>query len=129
MHSDLLTSLVFTIKKNHAYTDANIACKICKPKVRYLYIYYVFFVFRSNCVNGTVIVLYNEILKNTHVSNTPDMVRPSFHLDCTLFMFSVRTPMVRRHILKYTQNVEIISLHILSFLKFSFTTLLCLREK
>lgn len=48
-------------KKNHAYTDANIACKIYKPKVRYLYIYYVFFVFRSNCVNGTVIVLYNEI--------------------------------------------------------------------
>lgn len=106
---------VYNKKKNHAYTDANIACKICKPKVRYLYIYYVFFVFRSNCVNGTVIVLYNEILKNTHVFNTPDMVRPSFHLYCTLFMFSVRTPMVRRHILKYTQNVEIISLHILSF--------------
>lgn len=32
-------------------------------------------------------------------------------LGYTLFMFSVRTPTVRRTILKYTQIVEIISLH------------------
>lgn len=52
---------VYNKKKNYEYIDVNIVCKICKLKVCYLYIYYVFFVFCFNCVNGIVIVLYNEI--------------------------------------------------------------------
>lgn len=44
-------------------------------------------------------------------------------LGYTLFMFSVRTPTVRRTILKYTQIVEIISLHTIFYFFFYFSAL------
>lgn len=51
------------------------------------------------------------------------MVKPSFYLGYILLMFSVRTPIVRRNILKYTQIVEIISLHTIFIILFYFSAL------